>query len=396
MAVNKKEWFMIDNKPIYLTHGNYGGSLKCAFHDKLNWQRKLEFNPHHFINYELFDELIKSRNQLSNFLDCDSKNLVFFPNPSTALNTVIKSLNLNEKDEVLTSNHEYGALDKTWDFYSRKKGYKYIKVNIDIPFNDEESFVKSFKKKINNNTKVIFLSHITSSTALLFPVKKICEIARENDIITIIDGAHVPGHINLSISEINPDVYVGACHKWMCTPKGVSFLYTKKSFQNNVEPLVISWGWKGEIFQKESEYINWHQWQGTNDLSSFLTIPSTINFFNENNWNKVSQECRELIIELKNKFLKLNSNCMPTSFNDKYLTQMLSFTVNQSHKIVKEILTDSRKILSFQKKIFEKANIHIPVILWNEKVFMRVSVQAYNKPSDIDKMFEMLKSFNLL
>ena len=396
MAIGKKEWFMIDHKPIYLTHGNYGGSLKCAFHNKLNWQSKLEFNPHQFINYELFDELIKSRNELSTFLDCDSQNLIFSPNPSTALNTVIKSLNLNENDEVLTSNHEYGALDKTWDFYSQKKGYKYIKVKIEIPFNDEESFINSFKKKINSNTKVIFLSHITSSTALLFPIKKICEIARENKIITIIDGAHVPGHINLSITEINPDVYVGACHKWMCTPKGVSFLYAKKSFQNNIDPLVISWGWKGELFQNESEYTNWHQWQGTNDLSSFLTIPSTLKFFDEQRWSEVNQKCRDLIIKLKNKFLKLNSNCIPTTFNDEHLAQMLSFAVNQSNDKVEEVLNDSKKILSFQKEIFEKTNIHIPVILWNDKVFLRVSIQAYNKPSDIDNLFEMLELFNLL
>ena len=202
MALNKKEWFMIDSKPIYLTHGNFGGSFKCTFESKMHWQKQLESNPHHFINYQLYDEIVNSRNALSKFLGCESEDLIYFPNPTTALNTVIKNIDLNHNDEVLTSNHEYGALDKTWDYYSTKKGFSYKKVCIDIPYDSKEKFINSFLNNINKNTKVIFLSHITSSTGLIFPIKEICEIAKERNILTIIDGAHAPCHIDLNILDI--------------------------------------------------------------------------------------------------------------------------------------------------------------------------------------------------
>lgn len=396
MALGKKDWFTLDSKPIYLTHGNFGACLKVAFESRLFWQQKLESNPHKFLVYDLFPELQKSRLSLSQYLDCNKDDLVYFDNPSSALNAVIKSLDLKKNDEVLSTNHEYGALDKTWQYYSEKKGFEYKKVNIELPFDDSKLLIQNFIDNINTNTKVIFLSHITSSTALIFPVKEICKIAKKNNILTIIDGAHTPGHINFSIKEIDPDIYVGACHKWMCSPKGVSFLYANKNYQKNIDPLVISWGWRDESFSDESQFINWHQWQGTNDLSAYLTIPIILNFFEQNNWNKVSDSCHNLILEIKDYFVNLNSICIPTSSNPDHLGQMLSFKINQDSKLIQGLKNDPTKIPDIQKTIFNHSNIYMPIIIWNDEIYMRVSIQAYNSKKDIEAMFKMLEYFNLL
>lgn len=396
MAFGKKEWFMIDHEPTYLAHGSFGGCLSVAYEDRLSWYEKLEKNPHNFLVNELFDELKESRKALANYLNCNFNNLVYFPNPSTALNTVIRSLDLNENDEVLTSNHEYGALDKTWNFYSEKRGFKYKKVKIGLPYDEEDFFIESFKKSITKKTKVIFLSHITSSTALIFPVEKICKIAKDNNILIIIDGAHAPAQTKLDLKKLDADIYVGACHKWMCAPKGVSFLYAKESLKDSIEPLVVSWGWRDEMLNEKSKYINNHQWQGTNDLSAYLTIPKVIRFLNQNKWNDISNECRNLILYVKNRFKIDKSLCIPTSNNDKHLGQMLSFQVNQNSKFSTIVKQDQSKIVQLQKTIYKKSNIHIPIIYWNGSVFMRVSIQAYNSESDINKMFDMLEYFNLL
>ena len=396
MAFGKKEWFTIDHEPTYLAHGSFGGCLSVAYEDRLSWYEKLEKNPHNFLVNELFDELKESRKALANYLNCNFNNLVYFPNPSTALNTVIRSLDLNENDEVLTSNHEYGALDKTWNFYSEKRGFKYKKVKIGIPYDEEDFFIESFKKSITKKTKVIFLSHITSSTALIFPVEKICKIAKDNNILIIIDGAHAPAQTKLDLKKLDADIYVGACHKWMCAPKGVSFLYAKESLKDSIEPLVVSWGWRDEMLNEKSKYINNHQWQGTNDLSAYLTIPKVIRFLNQNKWNDISDECRNLILYVKNRFKIDKSLCVPTSNNDKHLGQMLSFQINQNSKFSTIVKQDQSKIVQLQKIIYKQSNIHIPIIYWNGSVFMRVSIQAYNTESDINKMFDMLEYFNLL
>ena len=227
-----KSLFMLDPNITYLNHGSFGACPKPIFDELVNWQKQLEFEPTKHLAYDIFPLLEKSRKSLSDFIGCEMDDVILFPNPSTALNAVIKSLELNSDDEILTTNHEYGALDKTWSFICKKTGAKYIQQNIKLPLTSNTYFIERFKKGITDKTKVIFLSHITSSTALIFPVKEICKIAKEKNILCIIDGAHAPAHINLNIEDINPDVYVGACHKWMCSPKGVSFLYVKKELQN--------------------------------------------------------------------------------------------------------------------------------------------------------------------
>ena len=241
-----KSLFSLDPEVTYLNHGSFGACPKVIFDTLVSFQKKLEFEPVNFLDNHLYQYLKESRSALSNYINCDRDDIAFFPNPSTALNTLIRSLDLDKGDQILTTNHEYGALDRTWNFISKKRGCEYVKLDIEIPFTDKQKFIDSFKNAINSNTKVIFLSHITSATALIFPVKEIIDLAKQKNILTIIDGAHVPAHIDLDIKKLDPDFYCGACHKWMCSPKGVAFLYVKKEYQNMIEPLVVSWGYEAE------------------------------------------------------------------------------------------------------------------------------------------------------
>ena len=284
--------FMLDSSIIYFNHGSYGACPKPIFDDLIHWQKQLELEPVKHLAYDIFPLLEKSRISLSQYIGCNKDDLIFTPNPSTALNTVIKSLDLNKGDEILSTNHEYGALDKTWSFICKKTGAKYIRQKIKLPLISNKYFINQFKSGLTDKTKVIFLSHITSSTGLIFPVEEICKIAKKKGILCIIDGAHAPGHIQLNISKMDPDIYVGACHKWMCSPKGVSFLYVKNNLQNMIDPLVISWGYEAEE-PGESQFLDYHQWQGTRDMSAYLTIPKTIEFLHNNKWAEVASKCQK-------------------------------------------------------------------------------------------------------
>ena len=223
MFKDLKSQFILDPDIIHLNHGSYGASPKPIFDSLIKWQKKLEYEPVRHLGYDIFKYLEISRDALSDFVGCNKDDIIFSPNPSTALNTVIKSLDLKKGDEILTTNHEYGALDKTWSFICKRTGAKYINQPITLPLKSKQDFIAEFSMGITTKTKVILLSHITSPTALIFPVKEICKIARKLNILCIIDGAHVPGHITLDIKKLDPDIYTGACHKWMLCPKGVSF-----------------------------------------------------------------------------------------------------------------------------------------------------------------------------
>ena len=371
-----KSKFMLDPEIVYLNHGSFGACPKNIFNSLIKYQKLLEFEPVKHLAHDVFEYLEKSRESLGNYINCNKDDVVFSPNPSTALNTVIRSLDLNDGDEILTTNHEYGALDKTWKYICKKTGAKYIQKIIPLPLESKEDFINNFAEGITKKTKVIFLSHITSPTALIFPVKEICKIAREKNILSIIDGAHAPAQINLDISDINPDIYVGACHKWMCSPKGVSFLFSKKEYQNKIDPLVISWGYEPDKINN-NQFIDYHQWQGTRDMSAFLTIPETINFLEKNNWREVTKECYKINLWAKKEINSLlNEEALST---DEFNGQMCSFYYKSK-----------KDLIDFNIKFYLKYKIQLPFIEWNDKTLFRISIQAYNSKNDINFLLNAL------
>ncbi len=241
---NLKSQFLLNPEITFLNFGSFGACPKPVFAEYQKWQLELEKEPVQFIAVNGPQNLKTSREALAGYINCVADDLVYVTNPSYAINIIAKSFNLNAGDEILSTNLEYGALDRTWRYYCKKAGAKYIKQPINLPLVSKEKFIEDFFKGLTKKTKAIFISHITSSTALIFPAKEICEAAKAKGLMTIVDGAHVPGHISLNLAELQADVYTGACHKWMCAPKGCSFLYIKKEFQNLFDPLIISWGYE--------------------------------------------------------------------------------------------------------------------------------------------------------
>ena len=180
------------------------------------------------------------------YLGADPDNLVFVTNATHGTNIVARSLDLQPGDEVLATDHEYGAADRTWRFNCALRGAHYVKRAIPLPLPGDEEIVEELWRGVTERTKLIFISHITSPTAVIFPIAEICRRARAAGILTMIDGAHAPGQVDLSLDELGADFYTGNCHKWLCAPKGAGFLYTPPGASATLQPLVVSWGWESE------------------------------------------------------------------------------------------------------------------------------------------------------
>ena len=369
--------FLLDPDITYLNFGSFGACPKPIFDDYQKWQLKIEREPVQFMTVTGPRYLQSSREALAGYINCNADDVVFVTNPSYGMNIIAKSLKLHPGDEVLSTNLEYGALDRTWNYYCKKAKAKYVRQEISLPLVSKEQFLDDFFKGLTSKTKAIFISQITSATALIFPVKEICEIAKAKGLFTIIDGAHVPGHIPLNIEKINPDVYTGACHKWMCTPKGCSFLYVKKEWQHLFDPLIISWGYES-MRPSESQFLDYHQLQGTRDYSAFLTIPKTIEFLSENNWPEVAFNCRMIAHSNYVRFCELLNTTPLCHVNDEFLGQMCSIPVST---------TQPEKL---QQLLFEKYKIEIPVMRQGDQLLIRYSIQAFNSPEDLDKLYMAL------
>ena len=375
---NLEQYFLLRDDITYLNFGSFVACPKPVFEQYQKFQLELEQEPVQFITVNGLKYLEASREVLGNYINCHKDDVVYVTNPSYAVNAIAKSFDLKPGDEILTTDLEYGACDRTWDYYCKKAGARIVRQPIPLPVQSKEQFVSDFFKGLSSKTKLVFISHITSSTALRLPAEEICAIAKEKGIMTFVDGAHAPGQIPLNLQNSSFDIYTGACHKWMMTPKGSSFLYVKKEYQYMVDPLVISWGYNA-LFPSSSTFLDYHQTNGTRDYSAFLTIPAAIEFMKEHNWKQVASDCRQLVKDNATSFCKLLGTTALAPVNDDFILQLYSA----------EIKTPEPEKL--HGHFFDKYKIEIPVMRHADKVYLRYSINAFNSQHDLDKLFDAIK-----
>jgi isopenicillin-N epimerase len=317
-----KEQFLLDPNIVFLNHGSFGATPKPVFDVYQAWQLELERQPVEFLGRRAIDLLAGSRAVLAKYLGTQRDNLVYVTNVTVGVNIVAHSLRLGPGDEVLATNHEYGACDRTWRFLAQKQGFSYNSQPISVPLTTDEDFIEQFWRGVTARTRLIFISHVTSPTASIFPVNKVCRLARARGLLTLVDGAHAPGQIPLNLEEIGADFYTGNLHKWLNSPKGAGFLYARPDVQALLEPLIISWGWQSEM-PGPSQFVDQYEWQGTRDLAAFLSVPVAIQFQKENDWQKVREVCHSLAVEAERRICTLTGLASLYS-DDTWFAQMFS------------------------------------------------------------------------
>lgn len=374
-----KSLFLLDPSITYLNFGSFGACPKPIFEVYQNWQLRLERSPVHFIVHDAIEGLEITRRALGEYVGADFMDLVMVTNPSYAINTIAKSLPLNAGDEILTTNLEYGACDRTWEYYCEKRGATFVKQEISLPIASEEEFLKEFWQGYTDKTKVVFISHITSATGLILPVEALCAEAKKRGLLTIVDGAHVPGHVPLDLSTLQADVYTGACHKWMMGPKGSSFLYVNKANQGWVDPLLISWGFRSD-FPSESTFIDYHQTAGTRDYAAFLTVPTCLTFMEQYHWDEVSHHCKKETLRFGEQLTDLLGTRPLAPLTAAFYGQLFSAPIRTQDPI------------ALKKQLFEEFRIEIPVVVQHDAVYLRFSYQAFNSEEDMQQLFAAVEA----
>ena len=286
MPVPTRSDFLLDPDLVFLNHGSFGAVPRTVQEECERLQREMERNPVEWLGRRSDDLMRTARSRVADLVGADRDDLVFFPNPTTAVNMVVRSLDLDPGDTIVMTNLEYGAMDRTWDRLAAECGATVVRAAIDLPVSTAADVVEPVWACVDERTKVLFLSHLTSSTALVLPVAELCRRARERGILTIVDGAHVPGHVPLDLATLGADVYTGALHKWVCAPKGCSFLWARPEVQPMLLPLVTSWGWDSD-HPSGSTFIDHHEWQGTRDLTPFLGAVAALDFMAAHDWAAV-------------------------------------------------------------------------------------------------------------
>ena len=376
-----RDLFLLRPDIIFLNHGSFGACPRPVFQAYQAWQREVENEPMEFLGRRLPALMRSARQALADYLHADPDDLVYVTNATTAVNIVARSLapRLAPGDEVLSTSHEYGALDATWRFICRQVGARYVNAPLPLfPLGTREDLVEALWSAVTARTRVLFLSHITSPTALILPVADLIRRARRADILTVVDGAHAPGQIPLDLTALGADFYAGNCHKWMCSPKGAGFLYARREVQPLLEPLIVSWGWAGE--PGHSRLVDAAEYQGTRDPASFLTVPAAIQFMTEHDWPEVQRYCHQLASRARaglRDLTGLEPICPDTT---DYFAQMFAAPLPPCNAA--EVM----------RSLYDTYHVEVPIIEWGGRQFVRVSIQGYNRQSDVDALLAALEA----
>jgi isopenicillin-N epimerase len=299
------------------------------------------------------------------------------------VNVVASSIDFEPGDELLTTNQEYGACENVWDFLASEKGLQVVQVNIPLPLPAKEEIMEMIWSGVSQKTRLIFLSQITSPTAVRLPVEEICQRARDAGIPVLVDGAHAPGQLDLSLDTLGADFYAGNCHKWLLAPKGSGFLYVRPDRVKEIKPLVVSWGWGENCpYQSDTRLQSLLEWWGTKDPAAYLATPTAIQFQKDNNWQSIRIKCRSMLTTSLEEIEFLTG--LPSIYGENGLNTI---------QIGAAEWPADWKPEDLQKWLYDQHRIEIPVIEWNNRWLIRPSVQAYNEEWELERLIEVLEEY---
>ena len=383
MGSSLRQHFLLEPDIHYLNHGSFGACPRPVFESFQAWQLELEKNPMAYYTRQLKGMFSKeasgpledARQALADFIGTGPEGLVFVPNVTIALNMIAHSMELGAGDEVLLTDHEYGTIEETWRQHCERQGAALIKAHIPLPLPDDDSIERALWEQVSSRTRVIVCSHITSATAVTLPIARICARARREGILTVIDGAHAVGQIELDLSSIQADFYTSNCHKWLLTPKGTAFLHVHEKQRENFRPMVISWA---EIF--EPSFSLRHEMWGTRDMAGYLSIPEALRFREACNWAEALAEARDLLLQEKVRFEAL-CEAEPLCDNER-LPSMAAVA-----------LPTWVSPIELWSHFLDQHRIESMISVWHERPLLRLGLLPYNELSELDLKYSALSDF---
>jgi isopenicillin-N epimerase len=387
--------FLLDPDLVFLNHGSFGACPREVFEVYQGWQREMEHNPVAFLGRRSAGLLAEARAELGRLLNAAPADLAWVANATTGVNLVARSLDLQPGDEVLATDHEYGACDAAWRVACAARGASYRRVEIPLPF-DSAAWVQRLLDAVTPRTRMLFASHITSTTALLFPVAELCRQARSRGVLTLIDGAHAPGQIDLDLAAVGADFYVGNCHKWLCAPKGAAFLHARAEHQARLQAGVVSWGYvagaDGDAAAPDQGGDNRFSgfnaytghtllerrllWQGTRDIAAFLAVPAAIHFQARHDWPRLRLRCHDLALDTARRVAARNG--------------LAPIAADGDHAQMVPIPVRCADAGALRARLFDHHGIEVAVTLHGEHSFVRLSVQAYTSQAELQALVDAL------
>ena len=369
----------------FLNHGSFGACPKQVLAVQQRLRSQLEQEPLRFFGREWEPLLDDARSKLAAFVGADVQDLVFVPNATTGVNSVLRSLTFSPEDEILTTNHEYNACRNALDFVASRTGARVVVAKIPFPIDSPQQVVAAVIERVSPKTRLALLDHVTSQTGLIFPIQELVKELQQRSVDTLVDGAHAPGMIPLNLEEIGATYYTGNCHKWLCAPKGAAFLHVRRDKQSEIRPLTISHGTNSSRTDKTCFQLEF-DWTGTDDPTAYMCVPEAIAFMGSllpGGWTELMYQNHQLVLQgrqLLCEALEVQPPCPEEMIGSMAVVPLPT-------------MLENRDFMSIHDELFDKFGIQVQLIPWQEKprLLLRISAQIYNTLEQYEYLGRVLK-----
>jgi isopenicillin-N epimerase len=376
----------LDPSVVFLNHGSFGAAPRVVLEEQARLRAALEADPVRFFEDRYEPLLEASRRALAEFVGARHENLVFVPNATTGVNTVLRSLRLDPGDELVTTDHAYNACRNALDAVAADTGAAVRVVHIPFPCASPDEIVERVVAELGGRTRLLLVDHVTSPTALVLPLDVLVGEAQGCGVDVLVDGAHAPGMVDLGLEALGAAYYTGNCHKWLCAPKGAGFLHVREDRHDSVRPLVISHGANAEARESSRFHLE-HDWTGTHDPTAWLTVPAALGEMASmvaGGWREVRASNHDLVVAMRDLLcqrLDLPMPC-PVDMNGS----MVALPIAD----LRDSEWDWRGRSPIQARLFEEYRIEVPVIRWpsSSATLVRVSAQLYNSLEQAEYLAE--------
>ena len=400
------DW-LLDPSVTFITHGTFGACPRPVLELQSQLREQIEREPVKFLDYGLERRLDEARASLAAYLGAQAFDVSFQPNATTGVNTVLHSLDLRPGDEILTTDHEYNACANAARAAAAAAGARVLIASVPFPIASPDEVVEAIVGAATPRTRLAMLSHVTSPTAVIFPVARVAAALAERGIETLVDGAHSPGMVPIDLDELaraGVAYYAGNGHKWLCAPKGSGFLWVRRDRQSMIRPLVVSHAANSPRTER-SYFIQAADWTGTLDPTPYLCMPAAIEYMAgvlPGGWPALRAANHRLVIEARDLLCATLGTAPPAP--DEMLGSMAAIRLPDGLEPAAPTVDPEAPAAStygqdeLHDLLIAREGIEVPVYLWppvpqaerSTLRLLRLSAQVYNRLADYERLAQAL------
>jgi isopenicillin-N epimerase len=389
MSAPLRQHWSLDPEVRFLNHGSFGACPTAVLQRQAELRARLEAEPVRFLHRELEPLLDEARAALGAFLDADADDLAFVTNATTGVNTVLRSLRFAPGDELLTTDQEYNASRNALEFTAAQWGARVVVARLPWPVPSEQALVDAVLAHVTPRTRLLLVDHVSSQTAVVMPVARLVAALRERGVETLVDGAHGPGMVPLSLRSLGAGYYTGNCHKWLCAPKGAAFLHVRRDLQAGIKPLVISHGHNSPRTDRSRFRLDF-DWLGTHDPSAVLCVPRALEVVGgllPSGWPEVMRSNREKALAARR--LLCERLGVAPACPEALVGSMAVVGLPDGYP---ERPEPPLYLDPLQLRLFEEHRIEVPIVPWPRAPHrhVRVSAQLYNTHAEYQALADAL------